>query len=705
MKMISRLSVILLVAASVSGFAQDAPSAPKSTPTPAANTAAPDASAQQNASSTTPAKTPDRAKAYYHYELAHMYEETVAMTGRMDYVTKAIDELRSALEYDPDSSFLNSQLAEFYARSGRIRDAVLQAQSIIQRDPKNLDARRLLGRIYLRSLGDLQAGSPSQNMLKLAIEQYEQIVKLDPSGVDDHLLLGRLYRLDNSMAKAESEFKTAVKLDPTSEEAVTTLAYLYNEEGDFTHALATLQSVPEASRTGKLYAALGYTYEQKKDYKDAVKSYRMAVSQDSENLDAVRGLAQNLMNDNQLDAALDQYNAIVEADPQDAQTFLRIAEIYRREGKFQQALDSLKKAQALVPDSQEVPYNMAVIYDSLGRYDDAIQTIQDLLKKTEHADGNYSVADSNNRAIFLERLGSVYREQNKTQQSVDAFRQMLTLGTDNAVRGYQQMIETYRDAKQWPQATAVAEEAVKKIPANRDLQMILAGQEADMGQADQALARVKAMLKGTPDDRDVYISLAQMYSRLKRWPEAEDAISKALQLEKTKDDKDYALFIQGSIFERQKKYDQAEDVFRKVITDDPLNAAALNYLGYMLADRNTRLDEALGYIRRAVMLDPQNGAYLDSLGWIYYKMGKYDLAEANLRKAIDRIGDDPTVNDHIADLYQHTGRLQQAVVHWERAIAEWKQTIPAEVEASEMAKVQKKLDNARMKLAKQENTK
>jgi len=705
MKMISRLSVILLVAASVSGFAQDAPSAPKSTPTPAANTAVPGASAQQNASSTTPAKVPDRAKAYYHYELAHMYEETVAMTGRMDYVTKAIDELRSALEYDPDSSFLNSQLAEFYARSGRIRDAVLQAQSIIQRDPKNLDARRLLGRIYLRSLGDLQAGSPSQNMLKLAIEQYEQIVKLDPGSVDDHLLLGRLYRLDNSMEKAESEFKTAVKLDPASEEAVTTLAYLYNEEGDFAHALATLQAVPEASRTGKIYAALGYTYEQKKDYKDAVNSYRMAVNQDSENLDAVRGLAQNLMNDNQLDAALEQYNAIAEADPQDAQTLLHIAEIYRREGKFQQALDTLKKAQALVPDSEEVPYNMAVIYDSLGRYDDAIQALQGLLKKTEHADGNYSIADSNNRAIFLERLGSVYREQNKTQQSVDAFQQMLSLGTDNAVRGYQQMIETYRDAKQWPQATAVAEEAVKKIPTNRDLQMILAGQEADMGQADQALARVKAMLKGTPDDRDVYVTLAQMYSRLKRWPEAEDAIGKALQLEKSKDDKDYALFIQGSIFERQKKYDQAEEVFHKVITDDPLNAAALNYLGYMLADRGTRLDEALGYIRRAVMLDPQNGAYLDSLGWIYYKMGKYDLAEENLRKAMNRIGDDPTVNDHIADLYQHTGRLQQAVIHWERAIAEWKQTIPAEVETSEMAKVQKKLENARVKLAKQENTK
>ena len=93
---------------------------------------------------------------------------------------------------------------------------------------------------------------------------------------------------------------------------------------------------------------------------------------------------------------------------------------------------------------------------------------------------------------------------------------------------------------------------------------------------------------------------------------------------------------------------------------DPKNAQALNYLGYMLADRGTRLDEALGYIRRAVALDPQNGAYLDSLGWVYYRMGNYDLAEENLRRASEKIGSDPTVQAHLGDLYQKTGHLKLA---------------------------------------------
>ena len=92
----------------------------------------------------------------------------------------------------------------------------------------------------------MQDGAQSQEVLKLAIEQYEQIVKLDPTSVEDHLLLGRLYRLNNDLLKAEKEFKTAVKIQPDSEEAVTTLAYLYNEEGDSAHALQVLNAIPES---------------------------------------------------------------------------------------------------------------------------------------------------------------------------------------------------------------------------------------------------------------------------------------------------------------------------------------------------------------------------------------------------------------------------------------------------------------------------
>jgi len=695
MNKLFRLFCVLLTAVAAS-FSQQSP-APAQDSKPATQST-PQSSARKT----------DKASAYYHYSMAHIYEELVAVYGRSDLASKAIEEYRLAIEADPTSSYLTSGLAELYAKTGRIRDAVLEAQDIIKRDPNNLEAHKLLGRIYLRSMGDMQSGSQSQNILKLAIEQYEQIIKLDSDQgnlVDDHLLLGRLYRLNNDLEKAENEFKTAVKMQPDSEEAVTTLAYLYNEEGDSTRAVQALNSIPDASRSAKLYSALGYTYEQQKQYKNAIGAYRHAIELDRDNLDAIRGLAQNLLNDGQTDAALEQYKIIADANPEDAQTYLRIAEIYRKSGKFDAAMDSLKKAESMVQDSIEVPYQIASVYQAQGRFDDAAQTLQKLLDKTDKADGNFTPGERNNRAVFLERLGTIYRDMGNTQSALDTFRKMLSLGDENAVRGYQQIIDTYREARQWPQATAAAKEAVQKMPNDRGLKMVLASQLADSGQPEAGLQQVKSLLKGTPEDRDAYIALSQMYSRQKRWSEAEESINKAEQLSTKPDDKEYAAYVKGSIYERQKKYDEAEQAFKQVLSNDAQNANVLNYLGYMLADRGVRLDEALAYIKKALDLDPANGAYLDSLGWAYFKLGKYDLAEESLNKAVQRTPNDPTVQDHIGDVYQKTGRLKLAAAHWERALAEYNKTISAEVEPAEVAKVQKKLESAKVKLAKEEPTK
>ncbi len=134
---------------------------------------------------------------------------------------------------------------------------------------------------------------------------------------------------------------------------------------------------------------------------------------DKDNLEAMRGLAQNLSNDNQLEAALEQFKAVQEADPQDATASLRISEIYRRMGKLDLAMQNLKKAESLVQDSLEVSYNEAIILEGQGKYDEAAQVLQKLLTRTAQADGNYNQRDRNNRALFLERLGNIYREENR----------------------------------------------------------------------------------------------------------------------------------------------------------------------------------------------------------------------------------------------------------------------------------------------------
>src|ERR1700761_2227989 len=164
--------------------------------------AAPDAKpAESKSPDSKPAQVPprkvDHAASYYHYTLAHLYEEQVTAYGRSELANKAMEEYRLAIEADPSSEFLTSGLAELYVKTGRIRDAVLQAQDIIKRDPNNLEAHKLLGRIYLRSLGDMPGnGNGSENVLKLAIEQYEQIAKTEPKNWAATPFSGRPYRLN-----------------------------------------------------------------------------------------------------------------------------------------------------------------------------------------------------------------------------------------------------------------------------------------------------------------------------------------------------------------------------------------------------------------------------------------------------------------------------------------------------------------------------
>ena len=108
-------------------------------------------------------------------------------------------------------------------------------------------------------------------------------------------------------------------------------------------------------------------------------------------------------------------------------------------------------------------------------------------------------------------------------------------------------------------------------------------------------------------------------------------------------------------------------------------------------------------IRKAVELEPMNGAYLDSLGWVYFKMGEYELAEENLRQAVDRDQTDPTVHEHMGDLYEKTGRIRLAAAQWELSLAEFAKSVPADIEPGDVAKVQKKLESARVKLAKEDS--
>ncbi len=662
-------------------------------------------SAAATSGSTPP--VPDRAAAYYHYALAHSYEEMATNYNLSEYATRAIEEYKLALNADPTSKFLTNGLADLYFKTGKIKEAIVAAQDQLKKDPNNLDAHKLLGRIYLRSLGDGQSGGPSGQVLQLAIDEYSKIVALEPDSIEDRLLLGQLYSVNHESAKAEEQFKAAQKIDPGSEEVVLNLARLYSEEGDTKRAIDVLSAIPEDDQTPRTEFALGGAYDQIKEPKKAIAAYRRAVDLDPSNLDAQRSLAQALLTDNDLDDALTAYQGISTADPQDANAWLRIAEIQRRQSNYEDSLTSLKKAKALSQEPlqlTEISFNESLADEALGRHDEAVAILQKLVDQSEHSTGQYSESEKNARAFFLDRLAVLYREQNKPLQAVDAYHKMLELGGEFVVEGYQGEVDSYREAKQYDKATEVAREAAAKLPKDRDVTLMLAGQLADTGKPDEGIALAKGLLSTPPNasDRPVHIALANIYMRLKRWNEAGEELDIAEPLATKQDDKVYIYFLRGALAEHQKHYDDAEEQFRKVLAIDPNNSMTLNYLGYMQADRGVKLDEALVMIQKAVKEEPQNYAYLDSLGWAYFKLGQYQLSEDNLRRATEHNASDPTVHDHLGDLYEKTGRLKLAVAQWEQSVSEYDKTIPADADPLDISKVHKKLENAWVRLAKED---
>ncbi len=649
-----------------------------------------------------PAPMPDRSSSYYHYGLARLYEDMAVSAGRSDYATQAVEQYKLALDADPNSRLLQDGLADLYFKIGRIREAVTAAQDQVGKNPDDIEAHTLLGKVYLRSLGDMQSAQSGQ-MLQLAIGEYEKLAQLKPDDVETHLLLGQLYGLNHDSAKAEAQFKLAQGIDANSEEVALNMARLYSEQGDAKRAADVLNAIPVDDRSPRIEFALGASYEQLKKNKDAIAAYHRALDLEPDNLDTERALANALLADGQLDEALKVLTGIVAAEPQDAQSQVHISEIQRRQGHYDEALKTLEKAKPLAPDSLELIYNEALLYDSLGRYDDAVGVLAKLVSDTERADGKYSDGEKTNRSIFLDRLAIVYREQNKTSEAIATYKKLASLGGEYVKSAYSGEIDAYRDAHQWKEATATAAEVAKALPSDRAIQLMYAGQLADTGQVDQGVALAKAQLAATmgmPEERDSRLALATIYTRLKRWQEASAELNAADALSTKSDEKLYVYFLRGSLYDRQKLYDQAEAEFRKALAIDPQNPTVLNYLGYMFADRGVRLPEALTMIRKAVELDPQNGAFLDSLGWVYYKSGQYALAEENLRKAIERINTDPTIHDHLGEVYEKTGNLKMAVAQWERSMTEYARSLPADADAADVAKVQHKLENARVKLAK-----
>jgi tetratricopeptide (TPR) repeat protein len=617
------------------------------------------------------APAPDnKAGAYYNFAMGRVYAELAQAYGnKPEYIAKSVQHYQEALKLDPAASIVFEELTDLYIQTNQLRSAVAQAEEILKQNPENMDARRMLGKIYMRMIG-AQDNKINEDYLKKAIEQYQKITAKESKDAESWVLLGNLYRVSNNSVDAEKAYNQALQAEPDNDGALTGLAMLYSGLGDNKRAIEKLKAATDKSPNERSLTTLATAYEQMHDYKNAAQALRRALELAPDNVAIQKGLAEDLLQSDQLDEALQLYQQLAIAEPRDPSLKRRISAIYRVKKDFVKARETLNQAKALDAANLDVRYDEVKLLEAEGKTEAAIAAMKALVDETVRK--TYSPEESARRALLLEELGILYRSAAHYPLAVETFRKVAALDPDAAARISVRIIDTYNAAKD-------TEGARREI--------------------ETAATQLRSKMNGK-NDREVHLALAQIYEKGKRFTEEAKALDEAEKLSTTNEDKEALHFTRGAMYERMKKVDAAEAEFRQVLALNPESPGALNYLGYMLVDHNLRVDEATQMIKKALEMDPDNGAYLDSLGWAYYRQGKLDEAETLLVRALDRIGQDATVHDHLGDVYFKLGKTKEAISQWQASLKDF-QTAAAESDPDDIAKVARKLDAARVRLAKE----
>ena len=622
------------------------------------------------------AQTNAKGEAYYHFSKARLLDDQ----GR---ASQAIDEYKKALELDPSNSLIFSEMAASYLKNNRIREAVDTAAQAIKADPNNIEAHRLLSSVYIQMIGRATAQQPpNPETISNAINEFEEIVRIDPYERQGFLMLGRLYQIKGDRDRAMDIYKKYLGIEPSSEEGVTALAKLHMEAGNNKEAAGLLEDfIKQRPDSADVYQTLGEAYSDMQEFDKAADAYKHASEINPDDVELKKSQAQALFFAERIDEAAKLYEDLTAAEPDDGVALLRLGQIYRRQLKYTQARQYLKKAAQSFPDSLEVEFNIVLLDRDEGFLDDALKRVSDILKKTDRTSGRYTDAEKQNRRVFLMHQGLLNSTLGNYAEAVKVFTELKSLteknGTVDAL-----IVDTYRTAKNLDKALQHCEQALTEAPNSRQLQMLRADLIAEKGRVDEGIKALEKLSKNTGEDFDLLSAMTNIYERARKYDDAQNVLNTASR-RFPGDERVY--FLQGALFDKQKKFGEAEQQFRKALEIDADNAAVLNYLGFILADRGMKLEEAATLTQKAVKADPTNGAYLDSLGWVYFKMNRLEQAEEYLKKAIIFTNTDPSIHDHLGDLFFKTKRLDDARREWGKAVE-------LSEDREEIDRVKKKLD-------------
>ncbi|XQA75471.1 tetratricopeptide repeat protein [Xanthomonas sacchari] len=341
---------------------------------------------------------------------------------------------------------------------------------------------------------------------------------------------------------------------------------------------------------------------------------------------------------------------LVKRFPQEPRVALLHATQLQQAGKTEQARALLQGVEPKVSGDPELRTALAYAYDAIGDTAAAARVLALGPQTTQ----NYGL-----RASMLAKLQdnaaltALYDELRKGADRPDPERRLLLGKIAEFLKRNQEAVDWYR--------------GVPGGPLRSEARLRAAGALYALGQKDAAFAEARALQDDAEADdaarRDAYVLEAELRQRSGDDAGELQVFERGLA---AYPDDNALLYARGLSWERRDRIDRAEADLRKILVTDPENVAALNALGYTLADRTKRYREALQLIDRARTADPDNAAIIDSYGWVLYRLGKTQEALVQLRRAWSLVKD-PEIAAHIGQVLWEQGKHEEANKYFDEA--------------------------------------
>ncbi len=602
-----------------------------------------------------PGRNTAQPEAYYHYSMAQQ------MILERDYL-HALEQLENAARSDSSPSLL-LELARLKFSLSDLAGASALAEKIVAADPKMSQAHKLLGDIHLTRARE---GGDAGAQIGEAIDRYQSALRANPADEDSCRALAELYYHTGRLKEAGETLLDYGRRQPLDPALSLLLGKVHARSGRAGEAEAVLSRVV-ARAPGNLEAtdALAAVLEYGRKYDEAIALYTALLERDADSsylhsrvgsLHLLAGRHREAIQDLLLAQAL---------DPEDTRGLLALAQAYEGAGEIREAIGTCERLIGKEPANLEARFQRARLRQKEGDVQTALKEYREII---DLANGRGAVTDREASILALthSQIGILQLAGRQYGAASESFVLALNSAGDPGPELFLLLARAQLLGGRPDEARRVVTEAERRFPDDLDIKVFRGEVLAAAGDDAGAGAYFRTVVEGAEGSPESYARVSEALLRQKRYAAADALLKEGIRRHPGDD---ALLFARGAALERMGKVAEAEQMLDRAIRVNPRNAMALNYLGYMLADRGVKLTEALAYIRRALDIEPKSAAYLDSLGWAQFRMGNYGEAEKHLRAALRYDGSDPTIREHLGDLLQETGRQEEAAREWQAALA------------------------------------